>query len=55
MTGVIMKVLFLIKKSGKGAKTPAWLSRALLNKLQWKKDAYRTLKKGLTTWVEYKN
>ncbi|PKU33700.1 glycerol kinase [Limosa lapponica baueri] len=35
------------KKSGKGSRRPAWLSRELLQKLKWKN--------GLTTWEDYKN
>ncbi|XP_028940161.1 F-BAR domain only protein 2-like, partial [Antrostomus carolinensis] len=43
------------KKSSRRATTSAWLSRELLDKLKWKKEVYRTWKKGLTTWEEYKN
>ncbi|PKU43539.1 glycerol kinase [Limosa lapponica baueri] len=43
------------KKSGKGSRRPAWLSRELLKKLKWKKEVYTEWKKGLTTWEEYTN
>ncbi|PKU35695.1 glycerol kinase [Limosa lapponica baueri] len=43
------------KKSGKGSRRPAWLSRELLKKLKWKKEVYSAWKKGLTTWEDYKN
>ncbi|KGL86842.1 hypothetical protein N301_02901, partial [Charadrius vociferus] len=43
------------KKSGKGRRRPAWLSRDLLKRLRWKKGVYNRWKKGLTAWEEYKN
>ncbi|PKU46235.1 hypothetical protein llap_3459 [Limosa lapponica baueri] len=43
------------KKSGKGSRRPAWLSRELLKKLKWKKEVYTEWKKGLTAWKGYKN
>ncbi|PKU44762.1 glycerol kinase [Limosa lapponica baueri] len=43
------------KKSGKGSRRPAWLSRELLKKLKWKKEVYSAWKKGLTTQEDYKN
>ncbi|PKU30367.1 rna-directed dna polymerase from mobile element jockey- hypothetical protein [Limosa lapponica baueri] len=43
------------KKSGKGSRRPAWLSRELLKKLKWKKEVYSAWKKGLTTWDDCKN
>ena len=43
------------KKSAKGYRGPAWLSRELLKKLKWKKEVYNTWKKGLTPWEDYRN
>ncbi|PKU33295.1 rna-directed dna polymerase from mobile element jockey-like [Limosa lapponica baueri] len=43
------------KKSGKGSRRPAWLSRELLKKLKWKKEVYTEWKKGLTTWEDERN
>ncbi|PKU44100.1 rna-directed dna polymerase from mobile element jockey-like [Limosa lapponica baueri] len=43
------------KKSGKGSRTPVWLSRELLKKMKWKKEVYSAWKKGLTTWEDDKN
>ncbi|PKU45830.1 rna-directed dna polymerase from mobile element jockey-like [Limosa lapponica baueri] len=43
------------KKTGKRSRRPVWLSRELLKKLKWKKEAYSAWKKGLTTWEDYKN
>ncbi|PKU38009.1 rna-directed dna polymerase from mobile element jockey-like [Limosa lapponica baueri] len=43
------------KKSGKGGRKPAWMSRELLEKLRWKKEVYRMWKKGLATWEKYRS
>ncbi|KAM6381950.1 uncharacterized protein FN964_003655 [Alca torda] len=43
------------KKSAKGRRRPAWLSRELQKKLKWKKEVYNKWKKGLTPWEDYKN
>ncbi|PKU31482.1 rna-directed dna polymerase from mobile element jockey-like [Limosa lapponica baueri] len=43
------------KKSGKGGRKLAWISKELLEKLRRKKEVYRTWKKGLAAWEEYRN
>ncbi|GAB0209615.1 hypothetical protein GRJ2_003427200 [Grus japonensis] len=43
------------RKSSKGGRRPAWMSKELLEKLKGKKEAYRMWKKGLATWEEYRN
>ncbi|GAB0188533.1 mitochondrial enolase superfamily member 1 [Grus japonensis] len=43
------------KKSSKGGRRPAWMSKELLEKLKGKKKVYRMWKKGLDTWEEYRN
>ncbi|GAB0206526.1 hypothetical protein GRJ2_003118200 [Grus japonensis] len=43
------------RKSSKGGRTPAWMSKELLEKLKGKKEVYRMWKKGLATWEEYRN
>ena len=43
------------KKSGRGARKPAWMSKELLGKLKWKKEVHSMWKKGLATWEEYRN
>ncbi|PKU35582.1 glycerol kinase [Limosa lapponica baueri] len=43
------------KKSGKGGRRTAWMSKELLEKLKWKKEVDRMWKKGLATWEEYRN
>ncbi|PKU40746.1 rna-directed dna polymerase from mobile element jockey-like [Limosa lapponica baueri] len=43
------------KKTGRGSRRPAWLSRELLKKLKWKKEVYSEWKKGQTAWEDYKN
>lgn len=43
------------KKSGKGARRPAWMSKELMCKLRGKKKVHDMWKKGLTTWEQYKN
>lgn len=45
----------MCKKSGKGGRTLAWLSRELLVNLKWKKEAYGMWKKGKATWEDSKN
>ncbi|GAB0208473.1 mitochondrial enolase superfamily member 1 [Grus japonensis] len=40
------------RKSSKGGKRPAWMSKELLEKLKGKKEVYRMWKKGLATWEE---
>ncbi|GAB0180066.1 mitochondrial enolase superfamily member 1 [Grus japonensis] len=43
------------KKSSKGVRRPAWMSKELLEKLKGKKEVYRMWKKGLAAWEEYRN
>ncbi|PKU28821.1 glycerol kinase [Limosa lapponica baueri] len=43
------------KKSGKGGRRPACLSRELLKNFKWKKEVDSAWKKGLTTWEDHKN
>ncbi|GAB0208568.1 mitochondrial enolase superfamily member 1 [Grus japonensis] len=43
------------KKSSKGGRRPAWMSKELLEKLKGKKEVYRMWQKGLATWEEYRN
>lgn len=43
------------KKSSKGGRRPAWMSRKLLANLKWMKNLYGMWKKGLATWEDYKN
>ncbi|GAB0207498.1 mitochondrial enolase superfamily member 1 [Grus japonensis] len=43
------------RKSSKGGRTPAWMSKELLEKLKGKKEVYRMWKKGLATWEEYRD
>ncbi|GAB0182218.1 hypothetical protein GRJ2_000687100 [Grus japonensis] len=43
------------RKSSKGGRRPAWMSKELLEKLKRKKEVYQMWKKGLATWEEYKN
>lgn len=43
------------KKSAKGSRRPAQLSRDFLKKVTWKKEFYSTWKNGLTTWEDFKN
>ncbi|GAB0208992.1 mitochondrial enolase superfamily member 1 [Grus japonensis] len=43
------------RKTSKGGRRPAWMSKELLEKLKGKKEAYRMWKKGLPTWEEYRN
>ncbi|KFU95230.1 hypothetical protein M959_01829, partial [Chaetura pelagica] len=44
----------MVRKSSKGARRPAWLKKELLDKLKWKRKIYRSWKKGLVTWEEYR-
>ncbi|KFQ86757.1 hypothetical protein N337_09865, partial [Phoenicopterus ruber ruber] len=43
------------KKSSKGGRRPAWMSKEHLTKIKWKKEVYRMWKKGQATWEEYRN
>ncbi|GAB0206830.1 hypothetical protein GRJ2_003148600 [Grus japonensis] len=43
------------RKSSKGGRRPAWMSKELLEKLKGKKEVYSMWKKGMATWEEYKN
>jgi len=40
------------KKSSKGGRRPAWISKELAAKLKWKKKVYGTQKEGQATWEE---
>ncbi|GAB0189216.1 mitochondrial enolase superfamily member 1 [Grus japonensis] len=43
------------KKSSKGGRRPAWMSKEILRKLKRKKKVYTVWKKGLATCEEYRN
>ncbi|GAB0206764.1 mitochondrial enolase superfamily member 1 [Grus japonensis] len=43
------------RKTRKGGRRPAWMSKEPLEKLKGKKEAYRMWKKGLATWEEYRD
>uniref|UniRef100_A0A8B9PGQ4 Reverse transcriptase domain-containing protein n=1 Tax=Apteryx owenii TaxID=8824 RepID=A0A8B9PGQ4_APTOW len=43
------------RKSSKGGRRPAWMSKELLAKLNQKKEVYRKWKGGQATWEEYRN
>jgi len=43
------------KKSSKGGRRPAWMSKQVLAKLKWKKKVCRMRKEGQATWEEYRN
>lgn len=43
------------KKSSKGGRRSAWISKKLLDKLKQKKEFYGMWKKGQVTWEEYGN
>ncbi|GAB0209097.1 hypothetical protein GRJ2_003375400 [Grus japonensis] len=43
------------RKSSKGGRRPAWMSKELPEKLKGKKEVYRMWKKGLPTWEEYRD
>jgi len=40
------------KKSSKGGRRPAWMSKELLVKLKWKRKVYGMWKEGQATWEE---
>ncbi|KFV00708.1 hypothetical protein N339_06110, partial [Pterocles gutturalis] len=42
------------KKSSKGGRQPAWLSKDLQLKLKEKRERYRKWKQGCVTWEEYR-
>jgi len=43
------------KKSSKGGRRPAWMSKELLVKRKWKRKVYGMWKEGQATWEEYRN
>ncbi|KFQ86553.1 hypothetical protein N337_12956, partial [Phoenicopterus ruber ruber] len=43
------------KKTSKGGKRPAWLSRDLLVKLKGKKEMHKQWKQGRVSWEEYRD
>jgi len=43
------------KKSSKGGRRPAWMSKKLLAKLKWKRKVHGMWKEGQATWEEYRN
>ena len=43
------------KKSSKGARRSAWISKELLEKLKWKREVHSMWRKGLATWEEHRN
>jgi len=45
----------LSKKSSKGGRRPAWMSKELLPELGWKRKVYGMWKEGQATWEEYRN
>jgi len=45
----------LRKKSRKGGRRPAWISKELLVELRWKRKVYGMWKEGQATWDEYRN
>jgi len=45
----------LRKKSSKGGREPAWMSKELLVELRWKRKVYGMWKEGQATWEEYRN
>jgi len=45
----------LSKKSSKGGRRPAWMSKELLVELRQKRKVYRMWKEGQATWEEYRN
>ncbi|GAB0180593.1 hypothetical protein GRJ2_000524600 [Grus japonensis] len=42
------------RKSGKNARSLAWMNKELLNKLKQKKEAYRGWQQGQVAWEEYR-
>jgi len=45
----------MTKKSSKGGRRSAWMSKELLLKLKWKRKVYEMWKEGQATWEEYRN
>jgi len=45
----------LSKKSRKGVRRPAWMSKELLAELRWKRKVHGMWKEGQATWEEYRN
>jgi len=45
----------LNKKSSKGGRRPAWMSKELLAELRWKRKVYGMWKEGQATWQEYRS
>jgi len=45
----------LRKKSRRGGRRPAWMSKELLVELRWKRKVYGMWKEGQATWEEYRN
>ena len=43
------------KKSRKGGRRPAWMSKEILAKLRWKRKVHGKWKEGQATWEEYRN
>jgi len=43
------------KKSSKGGRRPAWMSKELPAELKWKRKVYGMWKEGQTTWEEHRN
>ncbi|KAJ7399690.1 hypothetical protein BTVI_112609 [Pitangus sulphuratus] len=43
------------KKSGKGGRRPAWISKEIPENLKWKKEIYGMWKKGQATWEDCRN
>jgi len=50
-----VRCILLSKKSSKGGRRPAWMSKELLVALRWKSKVYGMWKEGQTTWEEYRN
>jgi len=45
----------LSKKSGKGGRTPAWMSKELLAKFKYKRKVYGMWRERQVTWEKYRN
>jgi len=45
----------LSKKSSKGGRRPAWMSKELLAEIRWKRKVHGMWKEGQATWEEYRN
>jgi len=43
------------KKSSKGGRRTAWMSREVLDELRWKRKVYGMWKEGQATWEEHRN